>query len=121
MSAREQFETEHDPSARPGLRDWWEIAFDYYDECVELVEEVQALDEENLLLTDFVVGQRYAIDHLRAENERLTALVALAEARKTLGGIPRGTTPDWSPNPKLAGEQPPPYSPAISTEVITSE
>jgi len=125
VNAQEKFEAEHNPSARPGLRDWWEIAFDYYDECVELVEEVKAGEEREMVflrrvktLTEALEVQKsYSLSLYRqlekshGEGDDLRAQLALWEQKRTLGGPAKPYTPDWSANAKLNGNRPPPYTP----------
>lgn len=108
------------------------------EECEELLGEVKALVDTEQVLRDHIAilkdlnniqaglirKRESKIYELRTENVRLAALVALAETRKTLGGIPHGVTPDWTPNPgspaKFDGAGPPPYSPAIETGRVES-
>ena len=129
---QEEFETAHNPSTRPGLREWWEIAFDYYDECVELVDEVRAGEDRERVqallvktLTDQLAYQRsYSqllyrqLEKSQGEGDDLRAQLALWNEKRTLGGPAKPHSDATWANAKLSGNRPPPYSPAIDTSEV---
>lgn len=103
------------------------------EERLELVGEVKSGEDRERVLSELVETLKGQLAYQKSysqllysqlekshgEGDGLRAQLAIWSARRTTGGFPRGTTPDWSPNGKVS-EMPPPYSPAIETGKVES-
>lgn len=91
---------------------------DLKDEITELVDEVKDADrragDADLRAEEWKAQSMSLARRLNEtvdENVDLRAQLALADERRTTGGVPRGLTPNWSAVAKLNGNMPPPYTP----------